>query len=654
MSSENFVNLATSKTNISTVSDMKHKPKKYRVRGFDGIRALACIAVLIYHFIPGKLVGGFLGVDVFFVLSGFLITAILIKELNRKNTIDFKKFWIRRTRRLLPAVFAAVLFIMPIASLLGGDALVGIRRQVIGAVTFSYNWVQIFFGSSYFAQQSPEIFTNIWSLAVEQQFYIIWPLILLIIWKLPRKIQPYTALTLACLSAVGMYVLYDPTVDPSRVYMGTDVHSFGIMLGATMALIMPNALDYAKTGSKIADLRAVIGWLGIVIIAICFVFIHDKSAFTYPVGMLIASFGSLMVMQALQDDVVSYSKTGSVLADILDWKPLVWFGERSYGIYLWHWPLWVLTIYAFPRSNIYVVGVVVTIVTIVVSELSYRYIETPMRDKGIFNTISVWIYVDKKTGIIGASEASFFKKLVPLIVSGILVSSTSYAFYKEPAQSSAQKLLTDTQKALSDKDKNKDKQADNSVNSDKKHKNEVKNEIVESIDGSQIIVIGDSVTLASKLSFEKVIPNALVDGEVSRSILVATGIINKYAQEGALRKIVVISLATNTALIEKNLDDVLESIGPDRLLVLVTAFGPAHLTNITSSNQVIRDFAQKHEDRVRVANWDKAISTHTENLAGDLVHPDGIGGEIYANEVLEAVKSFGVKKLGNVAITQKR
>lgn len=613
------------------------KSAKYRVRGLDGIRAIACIAVLIYHFIPGKLVGGFLGVDVFFVLSGFLITAILMKELNRSNTIDVKRFWLRRVRRLFPAVVTVVLLIMPIAGLIGGDALVGIKRQVIGAVTFSYNWVQIFWGTSYFTQQTPEIFTNMWSLAVEQQFYIIWPLIMFIIWKMRSNWRPIVTLLLAILSIGAMYFIFSFSKDPSRVHMGTDTHSFGLMIGAFLAIFTPSALEFAKKPAKLIHLRSIAGVVGSIGILICFFVVDDKSSFTYPWFMTLACFFTLCIIQALEDNVVSYSSISGSLVKILDSRCLVWLGERSYGIYLWHWPIWVLAILWMPTANIYLTGALATVITVVLSHLSYKYIETPMRRDGIFYTFKKWVFTNSNSVIKGVSSPGLLKGIVPLILAGILVTSISYDFYKEPDKSSAEKTINANQK-------NRDHISKN----DKEKKTE--NTVVDNIDGSKVTVIGDSVTLASKPALETIIVNSSVDGKVSRSILAAVPLINERLQTGTLGKVVVISLGSNSIVTEENLNDILNAIGKDRLLVLVTAFGPARTTWIPPSNEVMRAFAAKNINRVRIASWDHAIANRTDLLAGDFVHPNNDGGAIYANTVLDAIKSFGSKKLGDVAI----
>lgn len=160
------------------------KIPRYQLRGLDGLRALAALAVLVYHVAPNWMPGGFMGVDVFFVLSGFLITAILAKEKHRTGKIRLGRFWAKRFRRLFPAVTLTVLVTVPLAALVNRDFLVGIGRQVIGSLTFTYNWLNIFFGQSYFDRANPQFFSNMWTLAVEQQFYLFWPLILLLVFRL--------------------------------------------------------------------------------------------------------------------------------------------------------------------------------------------------------------------------------------------------------------------------------------------------------------------------------------------------------------------------------------------------------------------------------------------------------------------------------------
>src|SRR5690606_23039035 len=207
-----------------------------RIEGLDGLRALAVAAVLIFHLRPETLPGGFLGVDVFFVVSGFLITTLLLREL-ATGRVDLARFWLRRARRLLPAVAAVVLVCVPAAWLVSSDLLVGIGRQVGGALTFTTNWLEIGAGTSYFDTTAPQVFAHFWSLAVEEQFYLLWPLLLvaLVAATATARTRARIALAAAVVSAAAMAVLHTPGEDATRVYYGTDTHAFSLLVGVALA-----------------------------------------------------------------------------------------------------------------------------------------------------------------------------------------------------------------------------------------------------------------------------------------------------------------------------------------------------------------------------------------------------------------------------------
>ena len=211
-----------------------------RIGGLDGLRAIAVALVLVYHLIPGVLPGGMVGVDAFFVISGFLITSLLLLEQRRTGRIDLRRFWIRRLRRIVPALVAAVAVVVALAACIGGDALLAVRRQVLSSILLVYNWAEIIGGSSYFDQTQPLLLTNVWSLAVEEQFYLLWPLVIVAFlsrgpsWT--RRRFAALALGLSVASAAWALHLMGQGESSSRVYMGTDTHAFGLMMGSALAL----------------------------------------------------------------------------------------------------------------------------------------------------------------------------------------------------------------------------------------------------------------------------------------------------------------------------------------------------------------------------------------------------------------------------------
>lgn len=356
-------------------------PRPGRIHGLDGLRALAILGVLVFHFTPALLPGGFLGVDVFLVISGFLITTLLLRELAANGRLDLPQFWLRRARRLLPALAVVVVVSIGAARLVGGDLLVNIGRQALGALTFSTNWLEIEAGASYFNNTSPLLFVNFWSLAVEEQFYLLWPLGLVFTLALTSRTRQrlWVVLGLAAASAAAMALLYRPGEDATRVYYGTDTHLFGLMLGV--------ALAFAWAGPERAGLRtstwrrwrgpAVIGAFGLLVSLMAF--LDEHNPWTFRGGILLACIATAVLIAGLLE-------SGSVWRTAMQARPLGWLGARSYGIYLWHWPVLMIALTLFPVAEGSLTGWIVLlaalVVTLGVSALSYRFIEIPVRRHG--------------------------------------------------------------------------------------------------------------------------------------------------------------------------------------------------------------------------------------------------------------------------------
>ena len=207
----------------------------------DGLRATAVAAVVLYHLGVPFIPGGYLGVDLFFVISGFLITTLLVEEARRTNRIRIGTFWLRRARRLIPALVLMVVVVSAAVTIIGRDLDASLRTQVVGAAVYGSNWFQIAAGSSYVERYEPQVFTHLWSLAVEEQFYLIWPfvVVLLLSFLATRRARIAVVLALAAASAAWMTYLFVPGADPTRVYLGTDTHGFALLLGAALGLALP-------------------------------------------------------------------------------------------------------------------------------------------------------------------------------------------------------------------------------------------------------------------------------------------------------------------------------------------------------------------------------------------------------------------------------
>jgi len=348
--------------------------------GLDGLRAVAVLAVIAFHEQLGWAPGGLLGVGVFFTLSGYLITDLLLGQWAARGRVALADFWGRRARRLLPALFVMVAVITAWVTLFDRARLTNLRGADAAAATYSSNWYLIIQGQSYFARFAPpQPLDHLWSLAVEEQFYLVWPWLLLAGLLLVRKIRrgrpggvawlALPTLALAAGSAWAMLALYHPGLDPTRAYEGTDTRAAGLLIGAALAMTWPSRRPAPRRAVR--AMLDVGGFAGLAVIALMIWRTGQYSPFLYRGGLVVLSFASAAVIAAV-------AVPGALTGRVLGCRPLRWLGVRSYGIYLWHYPVIVLTTPANATENL-VRAAWQTAVTIVVAALSWRYIEEPIR-----------------------------------------------------------------------------------------------------------------------------------------------------------------------------------------------------------------------------------------------------------------------------------
>ncbi len=338
--------------------------------GLDGLRALAVIAVLIYHARPGWLPGGFLGVDLFFVISGFIITRALLNEFDAKGRINVFAFWMRRARRLLPAVALVLAGTMTYALLFDPDQVARLRGDVLAAALYVTNWHLIAADQSYFDSfQQPSMLRHLWSLAVEEQFYVVWPMLFAAGMPILKK-KGMLALILAGIlaSTAGMAMLYDPAGDTSRVYYGTDTRAAALLAGAALAFVI-GGRRMAGTKTWMPRALALAGLAALSLLLGATVWLDEQQALLYRGGFLAVSLASTAVILAATQP--------NLFSRVLSVSPLRWIGVRSYGIYLWHWPVYLLV-----WPNQATLGELAGQVTavILIAALSYTLVERPVRE----------------------------------------------------------------------------------------------------------------------------------------------------------------------------------------------------------------------------------------------------------------------------------
>ncbi|MDY5403394.1 MAG: acyltransferase family protein [Trueperella sp.] len=618
--------------------------RSYRIRGLDGLRAIGALFVLVYHLLPSVGGAGFIGVDVFFVISGFLITALLLKEHDSTGVIDLPSFLHRRYRRLLPAVALMVVVTLSLGRLISADAVTQARWQALGALTGTYNWFQIANGSSYFEAQEPLLLNNMWSLAVEQQFYLVWPVVVMVLalaarraGHLGRRIQIGAAAAIAVVSlALHAWLVGG---DVTRAYVGTDTHIFGLMIGAGIAFALPGIMKgRPRTASALWGAGSWAALAGLTVLTFA---VPDASWF-YPWGMLLASALAGVAIRGILPDVAGTAS--ETLAGLLESRPMVWIGQRSYGIYLWHWPLWVLATYHIhmPRP---LAAAVVLAASVTAAHLSFTYVETPIRRKGLVG----WVRSMRALPTVATAWLTMGALALTATFALALVTSTDMTEAQRAVAAGEEALAT--HKATPDAG-DPDETAEPGDDGESPTTPATTPTATATPEptaeptpgqtpdtGADITIIGDSVTLAAAPALLETYPDAVVDGEVSRSIWVFKQIADTYASQGKLRDTVVISLGTNGAISMQTARDIMDYLGPDRRVVWVTAAAP-NAEWVPRSNATIAQIATEYPDRVRVADWAAIAAAHPEHLASDGIHPGGTGGAEYAAEIKRAIDSF--------------
>lgn len=626
------------------------KKRRY-ITGLDGIRAIAVIMVLAYHLKLALFKSGFLGVTVFFVLSGYLITGILISEVEEEGTIDLKNFWLRRIRRLVPAVMSMAVVIIFVSAVVNRIIFTKGCKDFLASVLGFNNWWQIFNKVSYFeAAGVTSPFTHCWSLAIETQFYLIYPLILLGIYKLVKSrgegrakrglLFAGVTLLLALISVILMIVLFDPQQDASRVYYGTDTRAFSLLFGALLAILW----EYRMVPRRLsASVNMVLGSVSFAVLLVMTIAINGYSNFWYRGGQFFGTILTVLMVYA-----VSGRKTW--LSRFLSNPVLKWIGDRSYSIYLWHYPIILLISKGIKAS--WWITLIEIVLSVVLAELSYRFIETPIRHGIIGEYLNILrsrpkSRQEKKRQIQVARRslkvmAGTFVLTVSLILCMIFVPKKNALDTLQKREAKAKETGKMTEEQLAKQKANGSESDDTICTADL-----TDDEILE---GLNLLLIGDSIAVDVTDDFYEMFPNSVSDTKIGRITSLGKQVLDSYIDEKKWEGEGVIFASLSNSPINGELEDIREKIGKDMPLFLTTVRIP-HDTFEEESNSKIKKFVEEN-DHTYLIDWYAASEGHDEYFDADDTHLLPAGAKAYAKCIKEAV--LAAYKKENIEIPKSR
>lgn len=641
---------------MSRMNRHRMNPRRY-ITGFDGIRTLAVLGVIIYHLMPASLQGGYLGVPIFFVVSGYLITDILLQDWLTLGHVRIMRFYGHRMRRLYPAFVTMLLATTAYITLFQRSLLTNIRATVMTNLVYVYNWFEIGHGQSYFDRFNGESpFTHLWSLSIEGQYYLFWPLIiglLMLIFKKRSRIF-WVMMIAAAVSAIAMAVLYDPA-NTNRVYYGTDTRMFAILIGSGLAFIWPSRELSANTnrGNQLA--LDILGGASLIALIWMFFQMAGTSDFTYRGGMLIFTIVSAIL-------VATVAHPGSHINRILTNPVFTYIGQRSYGIYLYQFPVMI-----FYETKVHNIGdhpllnsLIEVALILLVTELSYRFIENPMRHYDYSRLL-----VDFRDFV----RAPRFNRITAIVtgLTTVLFVITAVGFVQQPSKADANKK-TALQETIAKNSKNaskanaaalkRQKAAAKANAASKKQATEkmktkqalaklspkqktvmkeynLKPQVVLAMGNTDLTAIGDSVLLDVSADLQEVIPGTVVQGKVGRQVTEVPGIVSSLKSSGQLAHNVLLNIGTNGTVTAAQADQVVNMIGKDHEIFWVTA----HVPTQSWQNQVnaqINKTAKKYPN-VHVVDWHGRALNQDSWFASDNVHPNPTGNRQLTNLIANRI-----------------
>ncbi len=601
----------------------RHLVRMRYMPGLDGLRAFAVTGVLLYHATLNWIPGGFLGVDVFFVISGYLITSLLLAEFRNQGRIGLGQFYLRRARRLLPALFLLLGVVGLFAVIFLPDEVTKLRGDIVAALFYSTNWWQIFHNLSYFeAVGRPPLLQHLWSLAVEEQFYLIWPLLLTAMFKLwhgrrrPMLLATLGIIVLSSGLMIGLSIHrgYPLDHDPSRVYYGTDTRAFTMLIGAVLAMVWApwRLSDKLTRGGRL--LLDVIGLGSLLGLTWMFLNVSEFSQDLYRGGFLVCSILAAMVIAVTVHPAADLSR-------LLGLKPLRWIGERSYGIYLWHWPVFMVTR---PVLDISLTGtpnlILRLAVTVAIAELSYRYVEQPIRQ----GALSRWFRaLRSSTGSERISMAARTAVLGGSLLLGVVLVTVGLANGQPApippgldlkAASAAQTSGLTTPLPTTP--------ASTVPGAVPPPVTQPANPAI-----PRVTLIGDSVMVGASTAIVQALGPVRIDAAVSRQFGTAITILQEIKAAGQLSNTVVIHMGTNGVITQGHMDAIMAVLKDTPRVIFINLKVPRSWESL--DNGVLASNVAKYPN-AKLIDWHTIGDAHPEYFYEDGIHLNPTGQRAYA------------------------
>lgn len=634
--------------------------KKNRfITGYSGLRALAVIGVILYHFDPNTFVGGYLGVPVFFVLSGYLVTDHMLKSYQETGSYNNRHFYLSRLKRLYPQMIAVLWLSATWIFLFQRNLLAKLNQIVVANLLNVYNIWQILNGQSYFerfaSNESP--FTHLWTMSIDGQFYILWPIViyLLIRFARSRKKIFWIIFSLSVISAIEMAVLYWTKADINRIYYGSDTRFFSLGLGAVMAVIWPVEdlrANIDRRDSRILDVTGLVAFI-LMLLMVFSSSMNPQTSFTYTGGMFIFS----VVITIL---VAVIAHPGSHWNRWLTNPVFNWIGSRSYAIYLYQFPVMIFFEDKFTDigDHPFLYHLIELLLIVTISEATYRLIERPFskiswqKTKAYFANVTDW---RKKNYL---QKIQFAVALLVLLIGSVGIVTSRKAKVED---------FNKTQLAKRIMANRKQQEADNKVllkSLKKKHRHQQSSKVMKEAKKAaqkkpvnksytkygisqidlqlaqkvEVTAIGDSVMAGSSNDLKQLMPKAIIDAAVSRQLNVAFGLIDSYRQRGVLADNLLIGLGTNGPFTPGDLDHLMHEAGPKRHVFWINTHVPTRQWQ-GQVNGLLARSSQKYKN-LTVIDWYGYSKKHPKWFYADQTHPTPTGSKYYSAFIVKNLVKY--------------